>query len=146
MKEYKRTSKVTIILLVILSVIFMYGLPIGLGIWAAFSDISFPKYEEKNGEIIIDKGDLVISNVTSYYDSENDVFYIEGLLKNNEDKLREYINITFTIYDGDNNVLGEAEAYLNSLEGNGTWKFKAKYIENDARSVSNYKFSSIELY
>jgi len=144
MKEYKRTSKWVIVLLVILSVMFMYGIPIGLGIWAAFSDST--SYEEKNGEIIIDKGDLVINNITSYYDSEEEVFYIEGLLKNNEDKTYEYVAVMFTVYDKNNNILGEAEAYLTSLEGKETWKFKAKYLDNDAIDVNSYKFSSVELY
>ena len=144
MKEYKRTSKWVIVLLVVLSVIFMYGIPIGLGIWAAFSEST--SYEEKNGEIIIDKGDLVINNITSYYDSEDEVFYIEGLLKNNEEKTYEYVSVRFYVYDQHNNVLGEAEAYLTSLEENETWKFKAKYFEHDAADVSSYKFSSVELY
>ena len=68
MMKQKRTSKLAIVLLVILSVVVMYGLPIGLGIWMALSDGYH--YEEKNGEFIIDEGDLVINSLSSYYAEE----------------------------------------------------------------------------
>ena len=144
MKEYKRTSKWLIVLLVILSVIFMYGIPIGLGIWVSLNDTT--NYEERDGQININKGDLVINNINSYYDSEDDAFYIEGFLKNNKDRVYEYVSVTFYVYDKDNNVLGEATAYLSMLEGNKTWKFKAGYFENDSEEVASYKFSSVEVY
>lgn len=144
MKEQRKNNKVWLILLIVLAVIIMYILPIGLGIWTVMSE-SF-HYEEKNNEILINKGNLVINNVIFYYDSEADTYYIEGLLKNNKDKKYEYLNIVFYVYDGNNNILGEATASLSSLEENGTWKFKAKYEENDASNVSSYKFSSIEFF
>ena len=142
--ENKRTSKWVIALLVILSIVIMYGIPFGIGLWVGFSDSH--QYEEKNGEVIIDKGDLVISNVNGYYESESDIFCVEGIIKNNKEKDYEYITLTYHIYDADGNILGEAKADLDVLREKESWKFNAKYLGNYASDGISYKFSSIDFY
>lgn len=146
MKNVKKTNKFLLIAIVVFAVICMYIIPIGLGVWAVINDINSSKYEVQGNEILINKGNLKMTNITSYYDSDEKIYYIEGLLRNNQNKKYEYIDITFLVYDGSNNILGEATTNLSVLEENGTWRFKAKYFEKDAEEVSSYKFSSIELY
>lgn len=144
MNEKKKTSKLVIVLLVILAIVVMYILPFGLSLWFFASEEV--KIEEKNNQILIDNGDMVVNNITSYYDEEDEIYYIMGTLKNNEESHCDYLYIEFNVYDVDGNVLGEAVASINGLDEGASWKFKAKYEENDAFEVTNYKFSTIELY
>ncbi len=57
--------------------------------------------------------------------------YIHGILKNNTDKEYGYIQVSFSCYDKDNNLLGTALANVNKLQPNGSWKFKAMYLGTD---------------
>lgn len=144
MENKKKTSKVAMVLLIILAILIMYGIPIALGIWGVFSENV--EFEEKNNKIIVNNKDIVISDIISYYDEENNIYYVEGFLKNNDEDVCNYLYITFNVYDANGNVLGEASANINSLASKDTWKFKARYEENDAKYATNYKFTSIEFY
>lgn len=64
-------------------------------------------------------------------ESNSAATYIHGILKNNTDKEYGYIQVSFSCYDKDNNLLGTALANVNKLQPNGSWKFKAIYLGSD---------------
>lgn len=61
---------------------------------------------------------------------EKDKFqtYVTGVLKNNTDKKKSYVQIVFSVNDKDGNKVASALANVNNLESGKTWKFKAVYI------------------
>ena len=58
--------------------------------------------------------------------------YLVGVVKNNTNKDYDYIQITFTLYDVDGNVVGTALANAKNLKAGGTWKFEAMFFEDTA--------------
>lgn len=50
---------------------------------------------------------------------------ITGVLKNDCGRTFSYVQLTFTLMDGDGNVTGTAIAHINNLSDRDTWKFKA---------------------
>lgn len=58
--------------------------------------------------------------------------YIEGILKNNTgEDIKNYIDMSFTLYDADGNMVGTAYANGNVLKDGGTWKFEAIVLEEN---------------
>lgn len=57
---------------------------------------------------------------------------IVGVVKNNTDKTYEYLQITFTLYDADGNVVDTAFTNVNNIKPGQTWKFEAMYFEESA--------------
>ena len=57
---------------------------------------------------------------------------IVGVVKNNTNKDYSYLQITFTLYDIDGNVVGSAFANVNNIKAGGTWKFEAMFFEDNA--------------
>ena len=74
---------------------------------------------------------------------EKDSFssYVTGVLKNNTDKEKSYVQITIPAYDANGNKVGDALANVNDLKPNSTWKFKAMYIGSE----KNVTFKTEEL-
>ena len=74
---------------------------------------------------------------------EKDSFssYVTGVLKNNTDKEKLYVQVTIPAYDANGNKVGEALANVNDLKPNSTWKFKAMYIGSE----KNVTFKTEEL-
>lgn len=64
-------------------------------------------------------------NITNEYTDSIGVHYIEGTVKNSNDKDYSYLQIEFVCYDKDGNNLGTALDNTNNLGANETWKFKA---------------------
>lgn len=54
-----------------------------------------------------------------------------GILKNNTDTDKSYIQITFAVKDKDGNKLGSAMANINNLKAGDTWKFEAMSFSTD---------------
>lgn len=64
----------------------------------------------------------------------NDEFGIQhanGILKNNTDKDKSYVQIEFPVYDSDGNKLGSAFDNISGLKAGTTWKFSAMSVENE---------------
>lgn len=74
---------------------------------------------------------------------EKDSFssYVTGVLKNNTDKEKSYVQVTIPAYDVNGNKVGEALANINDLKPNATWKFKAMYLGSE----KNVTFKTEEL-
>jgi hypothetical protein len=58
--------------------------------------------------------------------------YIVGVVQNNTNQDFDYIQITFTLYDANDNVVGSAFANANNVKQGQTWKFDAAILEDDA--------------
>ncbi len=58
-----------------------------------------------------------------------------GILKNNTDSDKSYIQITFAVKDKDGNKLGTAMANINNLKAGETWKFEAMSFSTDEGQV-----------
>ena len=74
---------------------------------------------------------------------EKDAFtsYVTGVLKNNTDKEKSYVQVTIPAYDANGDKVGEALANVNDLKPNATWKFKAMYLGSE----KNVTFKTEEL-
>ena len=59
---------------------------------------------------------------------------ITGIVKNNTDKDYEYVQISFTLYDVDGNVVDTAFTNVNNLKAGSTWKFEAMLFEENVAS------------
>lgn len=66
--------------------------------------------------------------------------YIKGILKNDTDDDKGYIQISFTLYDSDGNNIGTAVTNTNNLKAGGTWKFEAMCLEDN---VSSYELDNV---
>lgn len=69
-------------------------------------------------------------------------YYIEGYIKNNSDKDYSYVQVEFTAYDAEGNILDSCLDNNSGLEANGRWKFKAMCTA-DADKIASYKFKEI---
>jgi len=131
--------------LLILCGLLTVGLPLGL--MFVLDNVTDIKVEMINGKTLINNGDLEAVITKGYYIDEDNRFYIEGILRNNTNDDYEYINLTFYVYDNENNILGEAICSLPILQSNASWKFKAEYYEtNRASEVASYKLVDVEFY
>lgn len=64
---------------------------------------------------------------------EKDEFstYVTGILKNNTDKEKAYVQISFAVNDKDGNKVGTALDNISNLGAGKTWKFKAIYFGSE---------------
>ena len=81
--------------------------------------------------------------MNSFYDEDTKGFYIEGILKNNTKKTYYDVTLSYTIYDLEGNILGNAYAYIDRISSEETWKFKASYLDIDATDAVSYKLIDI---
>lgn len=58
-----------------------------------------------------------------------------GILKNNTDKDKSYIQIEFAVKDSDGNKLGTAIANISDLKAGDTWKFEAMSFSTDEGQI-----------
>ena len=72
-------------------------------------------------------------------------YYIEGYVQNNTDKEYSYVHVEFNLYDAEGALLGTADDYIDALEANGKWKFKAtEWIGSDqGKQVASYKLKEV---
>ena len=144
MKEKKKDKKL-ILVIIIATIYTLFPAIIFVGT-IIFLDASYPKYEEKaDGTVEINNNDLTIKkDIKNYFDEEKSTYYVEGYLVNNTDKKIDYIVVEYNLYDISNNLIGTAYASVNNLDKRGTWKFKATYIDDDAKKVVKIKLSNID--
>lgn len=72
-----------------------------------------PEYELK--DVKVQKDDI-------YY-------YVTGILKNNTDEDKSYVEVQFEAKDKDGNKIGDAFDNVNNIKAGGTWKFKAMLLD-----------------
>lgn len=95
--------------------------------------------EVKNSTQETQKAKYEVSEINIEKDSFSS--YVTGVLKNNTDKEKSYVQITIPAYDSNGNKVGDALANINDLKPNSTWKFKAMYIGSE----KNVTFKTEEL-
>ena len=95
--------------------------------------------EVKNSTQETQKAKYEVSEINIEKDSFSS--YVTGVLKNNTDKEKSYVQITIPAYDSNRNKVGDALANINDLKPNSTWKFKAMYIGSE----KNVTFKTEEL-
>ncbi len=102
----------------------------------------------ENGATIVipDEPDSEVEIIAPEDEQEDDFIFIEGptcvpgefssnivgVVKNNTNKDFEYLQITFTLYDADGNVVGTAFANVNNVKAGDTWRFEAMFFEDNA--------------
>lgn len=86
------------------------------------------KSPESNKPIMPQEPVLIL--VKAFNDNSEYSRYIGGIVSNNSGKTLGYVQITFNLFDGDNNQVGTAFDNMNSLKPYGTWRFRA-LIPND---------------
>ena len=105
------------------------------------------KLYEQDGIVYIDKGNLTITkDVVGYYNSESNVYYVEGYLHNNSNRSYKSITISYTIYDAKGNVLGESNAFLSNLEKGKTWNFKSVYDDIDSKDALRFEIREVTYF
>ena len=93
--------------------------------------------EVKNSTQETQKAKYEVSEINIEKDSFSS--YVTGVLKNNTDKEKSYVQITIPAYDANGNKVGDALANVNDLKPNSTWKFKAMYIGSEKMLHSKLK-------
>lgn len=143
----KTTSKPVLIGLVIgiglLYILFFVGM-----FYLMFKlDTSVHTEFEKNsyGEIIVDNNVKVYGTSGLYLDSVES-YYVQGYLENNSNNDIEFVAVEYNVYDMNNTLLGTADAYIEVVNSNTKWKFKAIYSGIDASKVIRYELSKVEFY
>lgn len=73
-------------------------------------------------------------------------FYsVKGILKNNTNTDKEYIQISFILYDEDGNNVGTAWANAEQLKAGGNWKFNASGMSTDENTeVTSFELDSVD--
>ena len=151
MKENKKKIPSWVILIIVLVSIFMV-LPVlvfvGVTVYFAFNDFDkVEMIEDGNYTVIDDSFKIDNKTVKGFYDKETDTYYITGTIKNTlDDECRNYVNISYNVYDKEGNLLGTANAYIDNLGKGQTWKFKAYYTDIDSKDVVSYKLDTVEHY
>lgn len=95
--------------------------------------------EVKNSTQETQKAKYEVSELNVEKDSFSS--YVTGVLKNNTDKEKSYVQVTIPAYDANGNKVGDALANVNDLKPNSTWKFKATYFGSE----KNVTFKTEEL-
>lgn len=86
--------------------------------------------EKNNEKTSKANSDYEVTDVAIETD-EFGISYVTGILKNNTDEPKSYIQILFPVKDSQGNKIGDAMDNVNNIEPNGTWKFKATSFERE---------------
>lgn len=90
-----------------------------------------------------EKFSIIEGTEKGYSDDYGFAYYIEGTIQNNTDKTYSYVQVSYNVYDSNNNNLGTCIANNNNLGGKETWKYKA-ICSGDAKSIATYKLNEIK--
>ena len=132
-------------------IVYFLGICTLICILAAACEDEETTYVEHTGPneavlVVPDEPDSEVEIVVPEEEYEEDFVFIEGptcipgefssnivgVVKNNTDKDYSYLQISFTLYDIDGNVVGTAFANVNNIKAGGTWRFEAMFFEDNA--------------
>ena len=147
-KDYNENGKGLSIAGIIIGAIFVlvYVLIFGLGIMET-EDTSKTQNsnqtQDQTGQTE-NKEDLSLLDGHKGYLSDW-TYYIEGYVQNNTNKDYSYVHIEFNLYDADGAIVGTADDYIDNLEPNGKWRFKATSFlsTSEEKNVTSYKLKEI---
>lgn len=83
----------------------------------------------------------VVSN--AIYDEYNEAYIVSGYITNNFDEDYYDVEVYYTLYDEDNNVLGYAYDYIEWVEEGDTWKFSCEYYGLDSKDVYRVELKEV---
>lgn len=122
---------------------------IGLSLFMFIPNVfifSFAFYEEfSHDEMIENKLGKYLEfdkPVIGLYDFDSSSYVITGYITNTGDKVIEDLNIGYTLYDGNNNVVGTSYASLEKLKKGKTWKFTVEYKGVNAKDITHFEMNS----
>lgn len=145
-KETKKKMPTWAILIIVLGVI-LFVLELIFVANNINDEMKALKLYEQDGIVYIDKGNLTITkDVVGYYNSESNVYYVEGYLHNNSNRSYKSIAVSYTIYDAKGNVLGESNAFLSNLEKGKTWNFKSVYDDIDSKDALRFEIREVTYF
>lgn len=115
---------------------------------AACEDEEATYVETEQGSVMVipDEPDSEVEIIEPEQEYEEDFVFIEGpttvpgdfgsnivgVVKNNTNKTYDYLQISFTLYDANDNVVDTAFTNINNVKPGQTWKFEAMYFEESA--------------
>ena len=82
----------------------------------------------------------------SFYNEEENSYYIQGYFENKSKNDIEFIYIEYLVYDENDVLLGTAYCSIDTLKANTKWKFKAVYSDFDSNEASKFELSKVEFY
>ncbi len=97
-------------------------------------------------EDFIDNNLVIEKTVEGYYNDKTNTYIITGYVKNISDDDASDIEISYVLYDKDNNIIGNASTYLEELEEGKTWKFTASYIGSDAKDITHFSLKDLSTF
>ena len=131
---YKRVWFIAIMVIVVLGVIgSMFGDDTS-NVSNTSNDVST---QTENVEPVQDYEVTELTEVTDDF-----LYAVSGILKNNTDRDKSYVQVKVPVYDADGNKLGDCLDNINDLKAGQTWKFKASYL---GESVDGMKANLEEL-
>lgn len=140
-----KKKKWPIVLACILGFVMYIG-PFFLVIISLFIESIPTKFEIKDNNVYIDKGNIVIDNVTSYYSSDDNSYYVIGYAHNKSKKTYNNLALTYRLYDKDGIILGDSLGNVEELKEGKTWKFKIVYSDIDSNEVDSIEFIGVDIY
>lgn len=90
----------------------------------------------------ITKNFTIDPNIKGYYDSKNKEYVLEGVVTNNSNKSFDDVEIEYYLYDENGVILSVARAYIEDINPNEKWQFKAVSDDN-IEKVASYKLVKI---
>ena len=141
----KKKKNTLIVILVIIGIL-IYISPIIMVVAGIFLDTVETKYEINNNIVSIDKGKITVDNVSSYYNEEDNSYYIIGYAHNNSNKNYSNLSLKYRMYDKNGVILGDSLAYLDEFKTNKVWKFKIIYSDIDSKDVDKIEFIGVDIY
>jgi hypothetical protein len=112
---------------------------------AACEDEEATYVETEQGAVMVipDEPDSEVEIIEPEQESEEDFIFVEGpvavpgefssvitgVVKNNTNKTYDYLQISFTLYDANDNVVDTAFTNINNVKPGQTWKFEAMYFD-----------------
>lgn len=138
MKEEKEYSIIKIFFIIL--IVFVLVSIIILNVFEYESVPIFNSNDEINNNKIFS---LLDGNI-GYYN--NNLYCIDGYIQNNTNNNYNSIEISFDLYDKNNNALGIAIGTIDILTANNKEKFNLKRIMSNEQEVTTYKLKDIKGY
>lgn len=136
--ENKKRLPKWLIIVIILVFIFVFLPSMFLAGFLVYYDFN----EDKIINSRINEDLEILKQVTGTYNDETNTYIITGYIKNKSKRIYEDIEISYVLYDENNNIIGITESHLEKLDKNKTWKFVAEYTGSNAKSISHFEKSS----
>lgn len=135
-KKNSKLPRWAIVLIVLAFVLCL--LPIVAIFALVFIFCIFDNIDPINDDLLVDQ------NVTAIYDKDQNSYVLTGKVSNVSDVSYYDIEIEYTFYDKEGNVIGVASDYLEELDEGKTWKFDVEYVGASSGNIISYELTGLE--